>query len=138
MVSCTSPVWHGESDAKEDAVFTNAAPQGQLQQVSMKQAVITLDTQSYGEARPAGPPQSLSKPRCPSTRYSTASRHAGPAFPSFSRAAPQGRFQEVSMARDTRSFVGVPRPTPEGLPTTWPRGGEQGGATLLKAGPPRE
>ena len=42
------------------------------------------------------------------------------------------------MARDTRSFVGVPRPMPEGLPTTWPRGGEQGGATVLEAGPPRE
>ena len=71
------------------------------------------------------------------TRYGEA-RHAGQSFPVFSSAAPQGLLQQASMAHDTRSFNGVPRPMPDGLPTTRPRGGEQGGATLLEAGPPRE
>ena len=76
---------------------------------------MALDTRSYGEAR-----------------------HAGPSFPFFPSAAPQGLHQQTSMAHDSRSFLGVPMAMPEGLPATRPRGGEQGGAPSLGAGPPRE
>jgi hypothetical protein len=72
------------------------------------------------------------------TRSFGEARHAGPAFPAFSRAAPQGLLQQASIACDTRSFCGVPLPVPHGLATTRARGGEQGSATPLETRPPPE
>ena len=74
----------------------------------LQQASMALGTRSHGEAR-----------------------HAGPAFqlktfaPSYIDAFTQGRV-----------VIGVPLPTPEGLPTTGACGMAQGGAT--EVGPPRE
>jgi len=142
MVSCTTAVWHEGSNARMNtsscgfpfssvasswpsqdspnpvgSAVSSVAPHGLLQQAQtvLQQASMAHEPRSYGVAR-----------------------HAVPSVPVFSSAAPQGLLQNASMAHDARSCDGVPRPMPICLPTTRLRGGEQGGATLLEAGPPRE
>jgi len=73
-VSCTSQVWH-------DGVSSSAAPQGLLQQ-----ALMALDTRSYGEAR-----------------------HARPAFEHF---APVDAPSYIDTLTRDRVVIGVPQPCP--------------------------
>mmetsp|Transcript_10838 Transcript_10838/g.26279 ORF Transcript_10838/g.26279 Transcript_10838/m.26279 type:complete len:253 (-) Transcript_10838:234-992(-) len=67
---------------------------------------------------------------------STARASPDPFGAAFSSAAPEGQFHAVFQHKtvaplDALSYI-------DSLPTTEPCGGEQGGATPLKAGPPRE
>ena len=75
---------------------------------------MALDTRSYGEAR-----------------------HAGPAL-QLKTFAPHDTHSCIDPFTWDRDSIGVPLPLPEGLPTTRPCGGEQGGATSLETVSPRE
>jgi len=77
-------------------------------------ASMTLVTGSYGEARDAGPAFQLK----------TFAPHDEPSY--------------IDAFTHGRVPIGVPLPMPEGLPTTRLCGGEQGGATPLETGSPRE
>ena len=139
-VSCTSPVWHGEStslgvpfssiassssnvrassERHRDclnpfgAALSSAAPQG-LPQGLLKQASMALDTRSYDEAR-----------------------HAAPAF-QLKTFAPHDAPSYIDAFTRSRVVIRVPLPTPEGLPTAEACGMAQGETTPLDAGPPRE
>ena len=75
---------------------------------------MALDTRCYGEAR-----------------------HAGPAF-QLKTFAPHDTQSCIDPFTGGRISIGVSLPMPEGLPTTRPCGGEQGGATPLETGVSRE
>jgi len=77
-------------------------------------ASMALVTQSYGEARDAGPAFQLK----------TFAPHDAPSY--------------IDAFTKGRVSIGVPLPMPEGLPTARLCGGQQGGATPLETGSPRE
>jgi hypothetical protein len=78
----------------------------------LQQASMAFDTRSCGEARHAGP----------AFQHKTFATLDAPSF--------------IDSSPMCRVVVGVPLPLPQGL--SGPCGGEQGGATPLEAGPPRE
>ena len=150
---------HSDSLNPVGAFSSSAAPPGLLQHAPM--ALDTRSYGEARHGGPAFPFSSSAAPSTTlDTRSYGETRHAQLAFPAFSSAAPQGLLQQASMALDTRSFSGVPLPLPqssvcrasgvrlahgpaavglgadgigpEGLPTTRPCGGEQGGATPLE------
>jgi len=64
-------------------------------------------------------------------------RHAGPAF-LLKTFAPHDTQSCIDPFTGDRVSIGAPLPMPEGLLTTRPCGGEQGGATPLETGVSRE
>jgi hypothetical protein len=88
----------------------------------LPQALIALDTRSTSEARHSGPAFQLKT-------------FAPVSAPSYIDTLTRSRISGMGRGIPAHS-TGMPLPIPEGLPTTRPCGGEQGGATPLEAGPP--
>ncbi|KAJ1490907.1 hypothetical protein T484DRAFT_1776182 [Baffinella frigidus] len=139
-MTCAPPVWHDGSIAWSDASalcfsFSSNASSSSTVSTSPELRRDCPDPfrAVFSSAAPEGLLQQSSM--APATRSCGEARSARPAFqhktfapldaPSYIDSFPRGSI-----------CIGVPMP--EGQPTTLPCGGEQGGATPLEAGPPRE
>jgi hypothetical protein len=139
-MTCTPPVWHDGSIVRSDAsAFC-------LSFSSNASSRLTVDASSelrrdcpdpFGAVFSSAAPEGLLQQSSTAldTQFCGEERYAGPAFQHKTFAPLDAPSCFDSFARGS-ICIGVPMP--EGQPTTLPCGGDQGGATPLEAGPPRE